>query len=364
MAAFILGGTMFRSKEFFVLGLFLCAGLSTVPATATPVRVIIFNTCGPGGYIFPIAQQTPLLKQMLLNPAGADLQMPIIPADGFTVDSLGSATHNGDTSDGHSLIQALATHDVVVCINNSNFSGLFNSKDRIAFLTWAKQKGHGVVATHGALMDNGSWLEKDQYFGGVFTEWTSGTAQVLEDTTPGNSKDPDFLALNAGLEKTNLVADIWMSFATGSRTLLVGDTWVSYLLQTRALPGIHVLATLNEASYHPSDRMGDHPIAWYRAPADSGRFFYTAAGHNWIPYRDSYWLRRQLYNGILWASGRTGAIPVSLKPDARMGSDANPENVSRGISRSRFTVFIYRDGSRLLEAVGLDGKIRRATGAP
>ncbi|MDB5105982.1 MAG: hypothetical protein JWP91_3671 [Fibrobacteres bacterium] len=307
----------------------------SVAASAAPIRVLMFNPCGPGGYIHPISQQTPLIKKMLLNPAAANLQNPVIPPDGFTVDSLGSATQNGTTTDGHNLIVALATHDVVVCVNNTAFTGLFTPTDQKAFLAWAAEKGHGVVAFHGATDDNGNWPEKITYFGGKFTTHTTAPVMVLADSTPANVADKNFQALSLGIPKS----------------LTVTDEWYSYQSAPRAIPGIKVLSTLNEATYNPDSKMGDHPISWFRAPENGGRLYYTGAGHDWQYFRDTYWLRRQMYNGILWASGwspSSTAKFIDPKPGAL--------NSSSQVSGSSLLVNVDRAGAHAVEIRGLDGK--------
>jgi type 1 glutamine amidotransferase len=316
------------------LGLPLALSLS---ASAAPIRVLMFNPCGPGGFIHPISQITPQVKKMLLNPAAANLQNPVIPTDGFTVDSLGSSTQNGTTTDGHNLILALPTHDVVVCVNNTAFTGLFSTTDQKAFLDWAQAKGHGVVAFHGATDDNGNWPEKITYFGGKFTTHTTAPVALLADSTPANSTDPNFQAINAGLAKSYTIT----------------DEWYSYQSQPRALPGIHILSTLNEATYTPDSKMGDHPISWYRAPDNGGRLYYTGAGHDWVYFRDTYWLRRQLYNGILWASGWSPAS--STKFIDKKPGQASQNNLSQ-VAGSSLLVSVDREGSHVVEIRGLDGK--------
>lgn len=295
----------------------------------------MFNPCGPGGYIHPISQQTPLIKKMLLNPAAANLQNPVIPPEGFTVDSLGPATQNGTTTDGHNLILALPTHDVVVCVNNTAFTGMFSVTDQKAFLAWAAEKGHGVVAFHGATDDNGNWPEKITYFGGKFTTHTTAPVGVLADSTPSNATDVNFQAINAGLAKSYTIT----------------DEWYSYQSAPRAIPGIHVLTTLNEATYSPDSKMGDHPISWYRASDGGGRLYYTGAGHDWVYFRDTYWLRRQMYNGILWASGWTAGSSVS---ETKKNPQFDAGNAQ--VSGTSLTVSVFRDGPNTVEIHSLDGK--------
>jgi type 1 glutamine amidotransferase len=323
----------------------------SLSAAAAPVRVLIFNPCGPGGYIHPISQITPQIKKMLLNPAGANLQNPLIPPDGFTVDSLGSATQNGTTTDGHNLILALPKTDVIICNNNTSFTGLFTPTDQKAFLEWAQAKGtgaipgHGVVAFHGATDDNGNWPEKITFFGGKFTNHTTAPAGVLADSTPSTVADPHFQALSAGIAKS----------------ITVTDEWYSYQSAPRSIPGIKILSTLNEATYSPASRMGDHPISWYRAPENGGRMYYTGAGHDWVYFRDTYWLRRQLYNGILWASGWS---PISTAKFIDTKAPGARNNLSQ-IQGTSLVVAVDREGAHTVEIRGLDGKrvaMERGTG--
>ena len=310
-------------------------------AQAAPIRVLLFNPCGPGGFIHPISQQTPLLKKMLLNPAQANLNNPLIPPDGFTVDSLGAATKNGTTDDGHALVLALATHDVVVCMNNTQFSGLFTTADRAAFLAWAKQKGHGVVAFHGATDDNDTWPDKVTFFGGKFTTHTTAPVDVHNDSLPANTGDEGFKAINAGIDKVTKVTDEWYSYQSAPRTI----------------PGIKVLSTLNEGTYSPSSRMGDHPISWYRNPPDGGRMYYTGAGHDWVYFRDTYWLRRQMYNGILWASGYSAGVAIESKRTGRATFG------TAEASGSSITVNVTREGSHSVAISDLQGrKVAARTG--
>jgi type 1 glutamine amidotransferase len=324
----------FRKLLLPLSGMAMLAAASV--SGAAPVRVVIFNTCA--GYIHSISQQTPIIKKMLLDPAGSNLQNPVIPRDGFTVDSLGSATVAGTTADGHALVQALAQnkYDVVVCLNNTRFTQLFTTTDQKAFMDWAQAKGHGVVAIHGATDDpNTTWPEKITFFGGKFTTHRTEAAAVLADTTPSNATNPHFKALNAGLAKSYTIKDEWYSFQS----------------QPRNLPGIQILSTLNEATFAPTDKMGDHPISWYRAPAGGGRMYYTGAGHDWIFFRDTYWLRRQVYNGILWASGYEDGVKI----DHQAPSHPTQADIYSEASAS-LTVEIARDGAHAIEIRQLDGK--------
>jgi Trehalose utilisation len=138
----------------------------------------------------------------------------------------------------------------------------------------------------------------------------------------------------------------------------VTDEWYSYQGQPRTQPGLRILSTLNEATYNPSAKMGDHPISWYRAPLDSSRYYYTGAGHDWTFFRDTYWLRRQAYNGVVWAAGYTAPVNLSLRRAA--ASDA--ASISN-ISGSAPTVAVDREGPHTVVLTRLDGRIAaRAAG--
>ncbi|WP_433868859.1 ThuA domain-containing protein [Saccharopolyspora sp. CA-218241] len=78
------------------------------------------------------------------------------------------------------------------------------------------------------------------------------------------------------------------------------DEWYNYATNPRG--AVHVLASLDEASYDPGDgAMGDHPIAWCHT-IDDGRAFYTGGGHTRESFDDPAFLRH-LLGGIRTATG-------------------------------------------------------------
>jgi type 1 glutamine amidotransferase len=92
-----------------------------------------------------------------------------------------------------------------------------------------------------------------------------------------------------------------------SWTLL--EEWYSFKASPR-LTGAHVLATLDESSYHPAEanqdlRMGDHPIAWTRC-VGAGRSFYSAIGHRPENYSDPNSIAL-LEGGIAWVARLTSS---------------------------------------------------------
>jgi type 1 glutamine amidotransferase len=91
--------------------------------------------------------------------------------------------------------------------------------------------------------------------------------------------------------------------ATWTRT----DEWYSFDSSVRA-KGYHVLATLDEQSYHPEPNLSmgpDHPIVWTHC-VGSGRAFYSAMGHQSSAYSEPKYLAL-LTNAIVWAAGIEGS---------------------------------------------------------
>jgi type 1 glutamine amidotransferase len=309
----------------------------SAPASGQSIRVILFNSCG--SFVHTIGLQTPLIRAMLNDPAHAGIGNPQVPIDPILVDSIGAL--QGTLEDGHQLIQALPTHDVVVLVSNSEMGRILTEADRKAFLAWARAKGHGVVALHGAAMDAGTWPEKSEYFGADYSGWTMGPGRILPDTTPGTYDNQDVRALNMGLEGNHDLNDEWMSFRTAPR----------------ATPGIHVLTTLDERIAKLDFPMGDHPVSWYRIADEGGRFFYTASGHDWKTLRDDYWVRRQLYNAILWTAGGSDRVLVSVAvPVTGRGQDGMAFGAD-GAAEARLTLTVDREGPHRIEIRDVRGAL-------
>ncbi|MDB5105985.1 MAG: secreted glycosyl hydrolase [Fibrobacteres bacterium] len=303
------------------------------PAGATPIRVVIFNFCGDVGYLHAaVSSGTARLKTMLENPAGAvNLTGAVIPKDGFTVDIVGPAAGgNGTTTDGHALITALATHDVLILNSNTALGNLFSTGDKQTLLTWISK--HGVVALHGAADSHKVWPSWDSLTGGLFTTHDVAIATVVADSVPGNVNDAGFQAINKGVEKT-------ASF---------NEEWYSYQSTPRIQTGVHILTTLDEKTFTPSSRMGDHPFSWYRESPSGGRFYYTGAGHMQELFVNNPWFRRQVYNAIVWAAGTPS---VSIREESRPA--AGPANARA--NGSAITVSFSDPGPHGVEILSLDG---------
>ena len=77
------------------------------------------------------------------------------------------------------------------------------------------------------------------------------------------------------------------------------DEWYEFDRNPRA--SVHVLATVDEATYEGGTMGADHPISWCQE-FRGGRSFYTAMGHSPESYSEPG-LRRHLLGGIRWAAG-------------------------------------------------------------
>ena len=98
------------------------------------------------------------------------------------------------------------------------------------------------------------------------------------------------------------------SFFTDS-VWVIEDEWYSFDRNPR--PDVHVLISIDESSYYIDDsilvdgvsqRMGDHPMVWYRY-AGKGRVFQTALGHTFELYTDPLFLNH-IRGAIVWTAGR------------------------------------------------------------
>lgn len=77
------------------------------------------------------------------------------------------------------------------------------------------------------------------------------------------------------------------------------DEWYDYKASPRAQ--VHVLASLDQASYSGSKMGADHPIMWCHE-FEGGRSWYTGMGHTKESYDDPLFLK-MLAEGIEWACG-------------------------------------------------------------
>lgn len=186
--------------------------------------------------------------------------------------------------------EILARFDTVVF---SNVTGdVFTSDQRAAFKAYV-ENGGGYVGIHGA-GDNSH------------KAWDWYVKSIIGTNFIGHPMDPQF-------QKATMRIDDHAHPATAKLpdSLERVDEWYSFDRSPRGVPGLTVLATIDESTYKPGSFFGaelgmgkDHPIAWWRC-VGKGRVFYAAGGHTAESFSDPSY--RQFLNGaVSWAMKRSG----------------------------------------------------------
>jgi type 1 glutamine amidotransferase len=156
---------------------------------------------------------------------------------------------------------------------------VLNTQQEVAFERYIGAGG-GFVGVHSASDTEYGWA----WYGGLVgahnnqqnkhSGVVSATIHVEDHTNPST----------AGLPDRWTRTDEWYNFATNPR------------------PQVHVLMTVDEATYAGATMGADHPIAWYHE-YDGGRAWYTALGHTADSYREPLFLGH-LWGGVEYAAGR------------------------------------------------------------
>jgi len=171
---------------------------------------------------------------------------------------------------------SLATVDVVVFLSTTG--DVLDATQQAAFEGFMRGGG-GFVGIHSATDTEYDWPFYGALVGAYFREHPAIQAATVhvEDTA-----QPILAGVPLDWQRT----DEWYAFKTNPR------------------PNVHVLMTLDEASYEPgtSSMGGDHPITWLRE-YEGGRAFYTALGHTQESYADPLFTG-MLARAIEWAGGR------------------------------------------------------------
>jgi type 1 glutamine amidotransferase len=171
----------------------------------------------------------------------------------------------------------LALFDLVLFLNTNGV--VLGDREREAFASFVRS-GKGFVGVHGAAATEPDW---DFYQGLVGASFKAHPEVQPALVRVEDAAHPATLGLPREWRRT----DEWYGFQTNPR------------------PNVHVLLTLDEASYAPGDgAMGsDHPIAWCHE-YEGGRAFYTALGHTPESYREASYLAH-LSGGVAWALGKS-----------------------------------------------------------
>jgi type 1 glutamine amidotransferase len=166
----------------------------------------------------------------------------------------------------------LARYKAVVFLSTSGT--LFNDDERAAFERYIRAGG-GYVGIHSASDTEYAWSWYGQLVGTYFRNHPSIQKATLkvEDQT---------YATTLQLPQQWVRTDEWYNFRTNPRE------------------HVHVLISLDEATYHGGNMGADHPLAWYHE-FDGGRAWYTGMGHTSDSYQDPLFLRH-LWSGIAYAA--------------------------------------------------------------
>jgi type 1 glutamine amidotransferase len=336
--------------------LLLVCGL-TASTFAAPIRVGIFNGVGTGTFWHTnVHTASNAIFNILAAPSqsrlGANL---LIHRTGFipSVYGLLSATSGAPNPEQRAqFLGALDSLDVVIFNNNTSIDRIFtdsSERDRIERFIRAK----GVVSVHSSSDNRGTWEGWNSLSGGRFQNHPAADRQATLHLDSGSANDPAWKILNSGLPDTVNFLEEWFSFTTDASVI-------------RAIPGLRVTVNIDESSYAGgmggARAMGDHPMSWYRKFEEGGRFFYTAVGHRAPTYLDSAgtpttpFLRRQLYNAILWAAGvdSTGNV-VSVTDRTTKQHSRFADHARVSYNAGALTVSILNDEPNTVEVLGVNG---------
>jgi len=172
----------------------------------------------------------------------------------------------------------LERYDAVIFLSTTG-QPLGRPSRRRAFQRYIR-RGGGFVGVHAASDSFAGWPWYIGLVGARFRRHAPGTSAadvVVEDRRAPATR---------GLPRVWRRVDEWYAFHSNPRGR------------------VHVLATLDERTYHPDGAaMGaDHPIAWCHR-YDGGRSVYTAMGHTSASYREPLFVSH-LLGAIEMAAGR------------------------------------------------------------
>lgn len=189
-------------------------------------------------------------------------------------------------TDNGAVFNAKQLHDFDAVVWNNVSGDALTLPQEAAFKTYMEHGG-GFAGIHGS-------------GGDPFWAWDWYADTLLGARFIGHPMRPQFQAAKVRIEspRSGITADLPDEWT-------MTEEWYSFAASPRGT-GVHVLATLDEATYNPAElAMGaDHPIAWTQC-IGSGRAFYTAIGHRPESYVEPNSVKL-LEQGIAWAAGRGG----------------------------------------------------------
>ncbi len=141
------------------------------------------------------------------------------------------------------------------------------------------EAGGGFAAIHGAIFGPRACEDKWAWYGEMFGCTFTNHSKVLPATVVlEDAAHPANIGLPSHWERT--------------------DEWYNYTGTPRSCA--HILATVDESTYHGGTVGNDHPIAWCR-PVGQGRMWFTAMGHTESSFSEPLFLKH-LLGGIQYAA--------------------------------------------------------------
>jgi hypothetical protein len=354
-------------RTFKVIGLmaFLAMTVSVsaqtdIPGKTRPIRVGMFKGTGTSSYWHTNMHTAGAnIAQMLSNNPARQVNMGtniVVPTAGFSFTEFGLPSGQGTPTSTQisAFISALDTLDVAIISCMVKLGSVISTPAQRDALTafWARK---GYIAIHASTDSKGSnWNAIDSMHGAQFRNHPSSDRNGTLRLDSAAQNENDFKYLNANIMPSGDTArfvEEWFSFETQGNAI-------------RATPNLKVTVNINEASYAGglggAQSLGaDHPMSWYRrTPGTGGRFFYTAVGHraqNYDSLGPTPFLRRQIYNAILWTAkydslGATSSISFKKAP----GTVNDYSKLS--FAPSAMTVTVTQMGQHRVELLGLDGR--------
>ncbi len=198
-------------------------------------------------------------------PDGIALVQRLGAEEGFSVDATEDVDRFTD--------EGLAPYDALIFLSTTG--NVFDAAQKAAFQRYI-QRGGGFVGVHSATNTEQSWPWYVTLVGASFASHPAIQPAALRVADGTHAS-------------TRRLPPVW------SRT----DEWYDFLANPRGQ--VHVLLTLDEASYTGGGMGVDHPIAWCRY-FDGGRSWYTALGHTRASYAEPLFTEH-LRGGIRFAAG-------------------------------------------------------------
>ncbi len=238
---------------------------------------LILPSCGASNSGPASAQAQP--ARLLVFSKTAAFRHDSIPAAIVALRRLGQQHHIAIdfTEDSHVFTTAnLARYAAVAFLMTT---GTVLNSDQAAALERYIHSGGGFAGIHSASDTEYNWPWYGRLVGAYFdrvhghSKVVRATVHVVDPHTPSTSMLP----------------------ATWVRT----DEW--YNFATNPTGSVHVLLTVDEATYHGGVMGASHPIAWEHT-FDGGRAWYTAMGHTIESYSEPLFLAH-LWGGIVYAAG-------------------------------------------------------------